>query len=145
GIIFFVNSILFSASYFYNKWLEPQYIIVIYSIITMIYWLSFSFKLSKKIALIIGLSLLSTISGFVFLLSTMFIPGSKEHNYVMYSVCYPALMKYYKINKMEDLPMKEIDKNGFGKWWYQHSECENNVYAGKGPIFSDNPPGFIVK
>ncbi len=76
--------------------------------------------------------------------STMFLPGSLEHNHVMYDVCFPAMKKYYTVPEDGTLPAGPTDAHGMGKWWYQHSECEQNVKAGKGPLFSENPPGFLL-
>ncbi len=79
----------------------------------------------------------------VLLLSTTMLPGSQNHDYVMYEICFPAMKKYYGVPDDQGIPSGPMDKNGWGKWWYQHSECETNVYDGKGPIFSENPPGFV--
>ncbi len=91
----------------------------------------------------IGYAAANTVIGIILVIATMFIPNSKEHNYVMYHDCFPALRKYYGVAEGEPLPAPEVDAKGNGKWWYQHLECEQNVYAGKGPVFSDNPPEFV--
>ncbi len=73
----------------------------------------------------------------------MFLPGSREHNYVMYQICLPVMKKHYGLDPNEEFPdTGKYDKRGFAKWWYQHAECEQNVWNGKGPIFTENPPGF---
>lgn len=138
-----VNLFLFGSSYFYNK-IPPLNAILFTNIIASVL-MSFLLNISliKKLIFIITASLVSSFIGFVLIFLTMFIPGSKEHNYVMYQICWPAMKKYYGIGPNEGFPPGEADKNGLSKWWYQHSECEQNVWAGKGPIFSETPPSFI--
>jgi hypothetical protein len=76
----------------------------------------------------------------------MRVPGSKEHNYVMYELCLPAIDTYYQRKGTSRMTEgMHQNKDGMNKWWYQHLECEQNVWAGKGPIFADNPPGFEPK
>ena len=89
-------------------------------------------------------SIANTLIGFLLVSSTMFIPGSKEHNYVMYNICLPEMKKHYGIKANQGFPDDgKHDKDGLGKWWYQHKECEQNVMKGKGPIFSENPVDFV--
>ena len=74
----------------------------------------------------------------------MKLPGSREHNHIMYDICLPAIKKHYGLNENDPFPADDgrHDKDGMGKWWYQHSECEENVLNGKGPVFSEEPAEF---
>ena len=140
----FIDVIIFLASYLYNKSFS-LYAIVLTSFLTSIIVISrLKITVPKKIIFILVASILNIFIVIALLLSAMFIPGSKEHNYVMYTICFPAIKKYYKVPVDQPIPSDgRVDKDGWGKWWYQHVECEQNVYAGKGPVFSENPPGFI--
>jgi hypothetical protein len=98
----------------------------------------------KKVVFVIAASIISSIIGFLLILSTMKLPGSREHNHIMYDICLPAIKKHYELNENDPFPADDgrHDKDGMGKWWYQHSECEKNVLNGKGPVFSEEPTEF---
>lgn len=67
-----------------------------------------------------------------------------KHDYAMWEVCLPKLREYYKISEGMPFPQVDgVDKDGNPKWWFQHLECEENVYSGQAPIFSENPSKFI--
>lgn len=97
----------------------------------------------KRILFVIVASIVSSIIGFLLLLSTMKLPGSREHNHIMYDICLPAIRAHYGLKEGEAFSGdSRHDKDGNGKWWYQHSECEENVLNGKGPVFSEEPAEF---
>lgn len=100
---------------------------------------------TKKILYVIGVSLFGTFLGFLLVLSTMKLPGSREHNHIMYDICLPAIRRHYGLQEGEAFSGdSRHDKNGNGKWWYQHLECEENVSKGKGPVFSEEPEEFKI-
>lgn len=117
---------------------------IIYFILSILLWGKLPFKNLGRVMFIVTSFILGAVVTFGLVLLTMFLPGSKEHNYVMYNVCLPAIRKHYGLKEGDSLQKdgEQVDKNGWGKWWYQHTQCEQNVYDGKGPIFSENPPEF---
>lgn len=143
-----IDLLLFSSGYFYIRSLvdffDPQIILLINIVISFLIALTLKTTTFKKLQFIIIASLGNSFIGFLLILSTMFLPGSREHNYVMYHICLPAIKKHYHLKENEGFPdTGQYDKNGQQKWWYQHSECEENVWNGKGPVFSEDPPGFV--
>lgn len=150
GAIFVTNLFFFSPAYFFGEepiaWDSPL-AIYLYPlpnlVISFVFWMFQPIGTLKKPFLIFATFLLTAFTGFALIFSTMYLPGSKEHNYIMYKVCVPALDKYYAARGQTRLS-NPSDKNAKGehRWWVQHSECEENVRNGKGPVFSENPPGF---
>lgn len=116
----------------------------IYFALAAILWKKLPFRSWFKIIFVVSSFVVAVFATTSLIFLTMILPGSKEHNYVMYSICEPAMRRHYGIKEGEHVQKtgEPVDKNGSGKWWYQHLECEQNVYNGKGPIFSENPPGF---
>ena len=142
-----VNLLLFSSSYFYIKplvrFLSYQSILLINVLVSLFIGLKLQTNIVKKLLFIIAASLCSSFVGFLLIFSTMFLPGSREHNYVMYRICMPQIEQYYKDHGLNRGSPDQLGKDRQYRWWYQHLECEQNVREGKGPIFSDTPPGFI--
>lgn len=136
------------ASYFrYDSFIYPDglyFLTIIYFVLTFIFWRKLPFTGFRKILFVGAGFLVGIVLSVSFIVLTMFLPGSKEHNYVMYKICLPEIRRYYKMKEGDPLQKngEPVDEKGFGRWWYQHVECENNVYDGKGPIFSDNPSDF---
>ncbi len=137
-----VNLLAFLCTYLdvFTGWVDYIFLIhlVFAGVLAAVRKNTVMYKLVTFAVLVGGHSLI----GIVLIFSTMFIPGSKEHNYIMYEVCLPAIRKHYGLDTDEPFPNEIVDGEGWGKWWYQHLECEENVRAGNGPIFSENPPGF---
>lgn len=151
--IFLLNFVFFAPIYFFNKYIinfdgpANLYLFLLpYLIVSFIFWIRKPIGMFKKPFVIFATFFLTALTGFAMMFLPMSLPGSKEHNYVMYHVCMPAIEKYYA-NKGKPLVEDLSDKNAKGefRWWVQHSECEQNVYKGKGPIFSENPHGFKPK
>lgn len=143
-----INAFLFFSSYLnigsLVYFFDLPKILFINIIISIFVALRIKATTLKKVLFVVVASLFNCVIGFLLIFSTMYLPGSKEHNYVMYQICLPAMKKYYGLKENEGFPNSEqFDKHGQQKWWYQHSECEQNVWDGKGPIFSENPPGFV--
>lgn len=128
-LIFLANAFFFSISYFdllngfsYSQFLLP------YVFIALASWVGVRIHIAKKILLICGTFIIGVCTGAILLFSTMFLPGSKEHNYVMYRVCLPALDQYYE-TKGEIFSLTPNEKS-----WQEHSICEQNVRDGKDPL-----------
>lgn len=96
---------------------------------------------NRKVILFLTV-LFSTLGPTFLLAGVFFLPQQKEHDRIMFQVCLPEMSKSYGIGEQEHFPMEPVDEKGNAKWWYQHLECEDNVTAGKGPVFSENPPMF---
>lgn len=145
GALLLINLALFSASYFFNKSTELYFIPIPFLLASVIFWVKQPIKTWKKPFVIIATTLLSSIIGILIVISTMLLPGSRNHDYVETSICFPAVAKHYGVNNTNELPARALDmgNNGYSRWFAQHSECEDNIYRGKGPIFSENPPGFL--
>lgn len=144
GIPLAVNLVFFGFAYLYGKTFDLENHLTVYISASIIPWLFFKAKHPEKIILSTLSFVFCVVLGIGLLLSTMFLPGSKEHNYLMYKVCFPALKKYYGVGENDPFPPKGgVDKDGNVKWWFQHHECEDNIRAEKGPVFSDNPVDFI--
>ena len=141
-VIVVIDLSYFCASYFFGKSIDYPYFFIPYFIVPIVFFIKKPIGLLKKLFIIFGTFFLSAIIGILLIFSTMVIPGSKEHDYIMYKVCLPAIDRYYASKGRSRL--LAIDKNAAGeyRWWVQHSECEENVRKGNGPIFSENPPGF---
>ena len=120
--------VFFSAAYFYNKFLFPAWYIglIPFAIITISSWIFVKMHIAKKLLLIIASFIIGVVSGYILLFSTMLLPGSKEHNHVMYYVCLPALKNYYKSQGTTF----SLDEKG----WKEHEQCERNVWNGKEPL-----------
>jgi len=148
GVITVIDLSYFSASYFFGRSIEYLYVVLSSLVIVIIFWLKKPMSIVKKLFFIIGIFLLTTLTGILFIFLTLILPGSKNHEYIMYKICLPALDKYYRIKDKGNWPSVlggyDLNKNGENRWWVQHLECEKNVREGKGPIFSENPPGFRV-
>ncbi len=143
-----VNLIFFFISYFAIKPLSifmEQYVILFANVLVSLFIArGLKITITKKLLFIVAGSILGLVIGFLLVLSTMALPGSREHNYVMYEVCMPAMKQHYGLKENEAFPDSgQYDKEGQQKWWYQHSECEQNLWDGKGPVFSENPPEFV--
>ncbi len=143
-----VNLLFFLVSYCGIKGLVllmNPYVLFIANIAISLY-VAKSLKtiLIKRVLFVVSVSIVSSIIGFLLILSTMKLPGSREHNHIMYDICLPAIKKHYGLNENDPFPADDgrHDKDGMGKWWYQHSECEENVLNGKGPVFSEDPVEF---
>lgn len=142
------NLILFFSTYFYIRSLvrffDQRNILLINIAISLFFGLKLQTTLAKKLLFIAAATTSSMLVGFILIFSTTVLPGSREHNHVMYDICMPAMKKHYGLKENEGFPdTGQYDKDGQQKWWYQHSECEQNVWDGKGPVFSENPPGFV--
>lgn len=125
--ILIVDLVFFLAAYLYNAFL-PHYALMMlpYAIIALYFGLTLKKKIRIKVLFIVLSFILGCISGFIFLFVTMFVPGSKEHNNVMYRVCLPALKEYYVKSG------KKYSLNETG--WREHEICEQNVWAGREPL-----------
>ncbi len=145
GVITVIDLSYFSASYFFGRSIDYPYFLIPYLIVSINFLIKTPIGLLKKLFIILGTFFLTAITGILLLFSTMTIPGSKNHDYIMYKVCLPVIDKYYATKGINRLSPPN-DKNAAGeyRWWVQHLECEKNVREGKGPIFSENPPGFPV-
>jgi hypothetical protein len=133
ALTFIVDISIFSAAYFYNKLVPARYLYVMYiafAIISIASWSTVKVHIIKKLLLIGIFFVLGAVSSYIFLISTMFLPGSKEHNYVMYSVCLPALRKHYQ-SKGKIYSLVNVPNN---KGWEEHELCEQNVWSGKEPL-----------
>ncbi len=140
-----IDIFFFSLSYFFGLGVHLAHILLMnvgYVILIALITLK-SKTSSKNIPLLLFFAFANSSLSVLLLFSIMFMPGSKEHNYVMYNVCFPAIKKHYGLSENQAFPASELDAAGWGKWWYQHSECEKNVRSGKGPIFSENPSEFV--
>lgn len=127
-LTFLTNLTFFSAAYFYNRFVPSQYLMLIpYAIISITSGIIAKVHIVKKLLFIVVFFITGTISGFILVFSTMFLPGSKEHNYVMNHICLPALKQHYK-NRGEFFSL--MNDQG----WKEHSTCEQNVWDGKAPL-----------
>ncbi len=153
-IILLISLCFFSASYFFNKSLlsHPQYVpfdvfllAIPYFIISCIYWILQLITRWKKPFFIVATTLISAAVGFLLVLSTMVLPGSKNQVYVDETICASTVKRHYGVNNMSDLPLSSPAHDlgqTFYRWYAQQAECVDNFYKGKGPVFSENPPGF---
>lgn len=100
-------------------------------------------SIKKRILVIITL-LISISSPIWFLVLIFFSPAQKEADRIFFDVCIPAVQKYYEDKglKQEDYFYGPVDEKGNSRYNHQVLECEKNVHEGKGPIFSESPPGF---
>ena len=129
-----VDIAIFSAAYFFNRIVPARYLYIMYipfAIISIAAWSTVKAHIIKKLLLIGGFFILGAASCYIFLISAMFLPGSKEHNYVMYSVCLPELRKYYQ-SKGEIYSLVNVPNN---KGWEEHERCEQNVWSNREPLF----------
>lgn len=150
--LIFISLCFFSASYFFGRedgtlpilYGGFPYVVIPYLITSLVFWLLYPVESWKKPFAIISTTLLGSIIAILLVISTWFLPGSKNHEYVMNNICTPALRKYYNVNDLSKMPPRSIDtgKNGLTRWFAQHLECEDNFYKGKGPVFSESPQGF---
>lgn len=141
----FLALILPCAVMYFSPNTQPEFIVSVNILINIILFVvlgpQVELKRLKLLTLFI-VSILSILAPFILIFAYLFSPAQKRHDLVMYEICMPAMRKQYNIKGGEAFPSTTPDKDGWEKWWFQHTECENNVYDGKGPIFSENPPGY---
>lgn len=122
----------FSMPYFFNTspipndtW-SPYYLLAVPYAFVSLGTMSFAnVSVVRKISLVLSLTLAGTIVGSLLIFVTMFIPGSREHNYVHKHRCVPIVKDLY-ISHGEQFDM------GYGtKAWDDHTRCERNFYEGK--------------
>jgi hypothetical protein len=148
AILLIISLCFFSASYFFNYSIDSLFFLMPYPylIVSLIFWVLQPIANWKKPFVIIGTAVISIIFGYLLVLSTMYLPGSKNRAYVESEICSPAVMKHYGVKNITDLPSShpahELGQNGY-RWYAQIVECMNNFYKGKGRVFSENPPGFL--
>lgn len=145
GFILVTYVIFFSASYFFGKNVDFYFILAIYFVTSVIFWIGQPMSLIKKCFVIFLTFFMTTLIGLALILSTLALPGSKNHDYIMYKICMPVINKYYanlRVNRAS--PANDKNAEGQSRWWVQHLECEENVRKGIVPVFSENPPGFPI-
>lgn len=140
----FVDAVVFGSAYFNAAMGFFQIIFFNFLVTLVIAMFMFNKKETKSLVLLILIAFLNLFLAFVLLFLSMSVPGSKQHTYIMYNLCLPAIKRYYGYDPKQPFPTNgPLDEKGWGRWWYQHVECEENVRKGKGPIFSENPPRFV--
>lgn len=129
-----LDLVFFGAAYFFNKVIPQRYYLYVvyvpFALISLGSFFNVKIVLYKKIAAIAGFFVIGAVSAYIFIVMSMFIPGSKEHNYVMYSVCLPALRKHYE-SKGKIYSLVNVPNN---KGWEEHERCEQNVWSGREPL-----------
>ena len=99
--IFLLNFVFFAPIYFFNKYIinfdgpASIYLFLLpYLIVSFIFWIGKPIGMFKKPFIIFATFILTALTGIAMMFSAIFLPGSKEHNYVMYNICLPAMEKY---------------------------------------------------
>jgi hypothetical protein len=153
GLMLLISLCYFSASYFFNESiLQSEFVLfhllisaIPYLAVSVIFWAMQPITTWKKPFVITATTLIGSVVGFFVVLSTFYLPGSRNKAYVEGSICAPAVMKHYGVENITDLPPSHSAFDlgqTFYRWYAQQAECVDNFYRGKGPVFSENPPGF---
>ncbi|MEN8252910.1 MAG: hypothetical protein ABFQ62_00860 [Patescibacteria group bacterium] len=133
-ILLAFNGYVFINGYFFNFKLPMQQWLIfsVASLFAVIPWLinnlekkpNFSTYIKKFVLSLVSIAImLITIQASAF--STMIVPGSREHNYVMYKICWPAMEARYDSLRPENRP----------NYFEIHGECEENVWASRDPLY----------
>src|SRR5204863_8204699 len=88
GSILIINFIFFSPIYFFNKYIidldspiKLCLFLLPYLIVCFLFWIRKPLGVIKKTIIILLTAFFTAFTGFVMMLSTMVLPGSKEHNH----------------------------------------------------------------
>ncbi len=151
-IILLISLCFFSASYFFNESvLQSEFVLfhlvisaIPYLAVSVIFWVMQPIATWKKPFVITATTILGFVIGILFVLSTFYLPGSRNKAYVE-GICSSVVLKHYGVKNITDLPTTHSAFDlgqTFYRWYAQQAECVENFYTGKGPVFSENPPGF---
>lgn len=121
-LILLTNFFFFGSAYFLNKYYFSSWYgqLSFYAIIAVASWLWVKIHLLQKVGLMIISFVIGVVTGYLFIVASTIVPGSKEHNYVMYKVCVPELEKHYQAKGL----IFSLNDKG----WKEHELCEYNVW-----------------
>ncbi len=127
-LILLTNLFFFGSAYLYNKYYFSSWYgqWFVYVAIAITCWVAAKMHPFRKLVHMICTFCIGVITGYIFIIAATITPGSKDHNYVMYRVCIPALDRHYQAKG------RIFSLNDTG--WKEHVKCEYNVWNNREPL-----------